>query len=116
LAVAFRTAAERFRLIDDEDRAAVVVFYRGPDGTDTRIDALFGKLEQDGPQRWLMRALQRYTVSIPRREAERMLAGGDLRLLPSCPGLYVQASDTLYDPTTGLLLDTDRIAPDRLTL
>lgn len=115
LAVGFRTVAERFRLIDDEDQAAVVVCYRGPEGTDKRVDALLGKLEKDGPERRLMRALQRYTVSIPRREAEHMLATGDLRLIPSCPGLFVQASDLLYDLAIGLLLDTDRIAPDRLT-
>ena len=115
LAVAFRTAAERFRLIDD-DHAPVIAFHRGPHGTDTTVDALLGKLEKDGPARWLMRSLQRYTVSIPQREAERMLASADLRLVPACPGLYAQVSDLQYDAALGLLLDSDRLAPDRLML
>ncbi len=103
LAVNFRTAAERFRLIDDEDSAPVVVLYRGPLGTDQTIDTLLTTLRRDGPERWLMRKLQRYTVSIHRREAQRLRGQGDIE--EAIPGLYVQASDILYHPQLGVVRD-----------
>ena len=102
LATDFRTAAERFRLIEDT-QAPVVVLYRGPDGLDETVDKLLGKLAKDGPERWLMRSLQRYTVSLPKALAERLHGQGDLQL--AIPGLYVQANDLMYDPQTGLRTD-----------
>lgn len=99
LATNFRTAAERFRLIEDT-QAPVVVLYRGPDGLDETVDMLLGKLAKDGPERWLMRSLQRYTVSLPKALAERLHGQGDLRL--GIPGLYVQANDLMYDTACGL--------------
>ena len=101
LGVDFRTAAERFRLIQDEDSVPVVTLYRGPDGQDTRIDKLLATLRKQGPERWLMRKLQRYTVTIARREALRLMDQGDLE--ETIPGLFVQVSDTLYHPSLGLL-------------
>ncbi len=103
LAVNFRTAAERFRLIEDEDSVPVIVFYRGPDGTDPTVDGLIGSLRKGGPERWLMRKLQRYTVNIHRREALRLLGQGVEEIVP---GLFVQTSDWLYHPTLGFILDT----------
>lgn len=103
LAVSFRTAAERFRLIDDTDSAAVVVRYRGPDGADDTCDSLLGCLRKDGAERWLMRKLQRYTVNIHRRDALRLLGQGDIEEL--IPGLFAQASDILYHSELGLLTD-----------
>lgn len=111
LAVAFRSAAEQFRLIDDS-QAPVVVLYRGPDGSDATVDILLGKLRKEGPQRWLMRALQRYTVTLPQKLAERMHTHGDLSL--AMPGLYVQENDLLYDPLLGLRTDDDPLSPGRL--
>ena len=100
LAVSFRTAAERFRLIDDADSAAVIVRYRGADGTDDTLDGLLGRLRKDGTERWLMRKLQRYTVNIHRRDALRLLGQGDVEEV--IPGLFAQASDILYHPELGL--------------
>ena len=114
LAVAFRSAADAFRLIND-DQSPVVVLYRGPDGQDTTVDMLLGKLAKDGPERWLLRALQRYTVSLRQKDTERLLAQGDLALVPAVPGLYVQASDVLYDAQLGLQL-TDEVAASKLVL
>jgi len=131
LAVNFRTAAGNFRLIQDEDQVSVIVLYRGPNGDDNTVDGLIGQLGKSGPgggpQRWLMRKLQRYTVSVPRRDAARLLAQGDLeepsrtrdapsrasaaRLLAQgdlekpVSGLFVQKNDTLYDATLGLITD-----------
>ncbi|MGE5622770.1 MAG: CRISPR-associated helicase Cas3', partial [Bacillota bacterium] len=103
LAVNFRTAADRFRLIQDEDSAAVIVRYRGADGNDDTIDMWLNTLRKDGPERWLMRKLQRYTVTIHRRQAMELLRQGDVE--EAIPGLFVQVSDWLYDARLGLLLD-----------
>ena len=101
LAVQFRSAADAFRLIDDQDSASVVVRYAAQHD---EIDKLLRTLEAEGPQRWLMRKLQRYTVSIPKRMTDRMLAQGSLTL--PMPGLYVQVdADNLYDDALGLLDD-----------
>jgi CRISPR-associated endonuclease/helicase Cas3 len=101
LRVNFRTAAEKFRLIDKTDQASVIVLYRGPEGQDATVDEQIKKLHRDGPKRGLLRVLQRYTVSIHQRDAQRLLAQGDIAEL--LPGLFVQVGDVLYHPTLGLL-------------
>jgi CRISPR-associated endonuclease/helicase Cas3 len=53
-----------------------------------------------------MRKLQRYSVTIYRHDADRLLRLGDIRCVERCPGLSVQASDTLYDAKLGLLTDS----------
>ncbi len=98
LGVQFRSAAQAFRLIDDEDSASVVVRYTAKCD---ELDMLLNTLKKDGPQRWLMRKLQRYTISIKRREAEKLLGRG---LSLPMPGLYVQEADDLYDDDLGFLL------------
>ncbi|NMM12164.1 MAG: CRISPR-associated endonuclease Cas3'' [Rhodoferax sp.] len=107
LGVQFRSAADAFRLIDDQDSASVVVRYA--EHRD-EIEKLLGMLAAEGPARWLMRKLQRYTVSIHKRVADKMLAQGDLTL--PMPGLYAQVNaDNLYDPTLGLKLNDDLYNP-----
>ncbi len=101
LSVQFRSAAEAFRLIDDADSATVVVRY-AEQGDE--IEKLLGILAAEGPQRWLIRKLQRYTVSIHKRVADKMLAQGSLTL--PMPGLYVQQGvDGLYHQLLGLQLE-----------
>ena len=107
LGVQFRLAADAFRLIDDQDSASVVVrYFEHRD----EIEKLLGILAAEGPARWLMRKLQRYTVSIHKRVADRMLTQGSLTL--PMPGLYVQVNaDNLYDRMLGLKLDDDLYNP-----
>jgi CRISPR-associated endonuclease/helicase Cas3 len=102
--VRFRCVAEKFRLIDDEEGATVIVRYSSPTSSENVL-ALIAKLESEGPQRWLLRKLQRYAVSLYRHDVERLLCQGDLRCAAKCPGLYVQASDVLYDKDLGVLVD-----------
>ena len=107
LAVQFRTAADAFRLIDDQDTSTVVVRYALKRD---EIEKWLAILAAQGPQRWLMRKLQRYTVSIQKREADKMLAQGDLSL--PVPGLYVLAdADNLYSDILGLVGDADLYHP-----
>lgn len=100
LAVNFRTAADKFRLIRDEDSIPVIVRYRG---ADSEAEKWIATLRKEGPQRWLMRKLQRYTVNIHRRDGARLVDQGDIE--EAIPGLYVQVSDWLYHPDLGFNSD-----------
>jgi CRISPR-associated endonuclease/helicase Cas3 len=103
LALKLREVSKKFKLIDDNDTAAIIVKYYGQDGQDRAIDGLIGKLKSDGPETWLMRKLQRYTVTLYARDVLRMLAQGDVAEL--FPGIYVQVSDVLYHPILGVNVD-----------
>ncbi len=72
-------------------------------------DALLGKLEKEGPERWLMRKLQRYSVNLPKTFFAQLEKQGDVREI--WPGIYAQVGDTLYDKTLGVVIDGN-IAPD----
>lgn len=102
--VAFRTAAARFRLIDDSLHQTVYVHY----GDEAR--SLLRMLRSEGPQRWLLRKLQRYAVTLPRRLFEALLRAGDV--VETYPGFYSQASAGLYDPVMGFVTASDEISPD----
>jgi CRISPR-associated endonuclease/helicase Cas3 len=105
LAVRFRDAAEAFKLIDEKDAATVIVRWRSPRCRDD-VNMLIHLLERDGPQRWLMRKLQRYGVTIYQHDLKRLLACGDVQELAGVPGLYVQTeSDVFYDPVLGVRVD-----------
>ncbi len=107
LAVEFATAATAFRLIDDKDTATVVVRY-APHHAE--IDQLLNALAAEGPKRWLMRKLQRYTVNIRKSIADKMLEQGSLTL--PMPGLYVQVdAENLYDAAFGFKPEDDVYNP-----
>ena len=97
----FRTAADRFRLVDDEDQSSVIVRYglAGLEGSD--IDLAVRALENKHSDRWLLRKLQRYTVSVRARVLRPWQARGDV--LEVMPGLYVLKDDRRYDSRLGLI-------------
>lgn len=107
LPVQFRETADKFRLIDNDDAAIVLVRYRSPNARED-INALIGLLERDGPARWLMRKLQRYGVTIYRYQLQTLIDAGDIREVANCPGLYVQIEDWdgFYDPVMGAQVDS----------
>ena len=100
LPIRFRDASDRFKLIDNEDGATVIVRYQSP-RSPVDVDALIGLLEKEGPQRWLMRKLQRYGVTLYQRDINRLVRQGDVRELAGIPGLYVQHASLFYDPVMG---------------
>lgn len=104
--IQFRTAAEKFRLIDDSAYQTILVRYGNN-------DALLGKLEKEGPQRWLMRKLQRYSVNIPKHVFTQLAKQGDVREI--WQGIYVQVGDTLYDRQLGVVTD-GKLSPDDLAV
>ncbi|HEY9784255.1 MAG TPA: CRISPR-associated helicase Cas3' [Candidatus Obscuribacterales bacterium] len=93
LEINFRTAASRFKVIDENAQAPVVVRY-GPS------TELIEMLRQLGPSRWLLRRLQRFVVNIPRSLHMKLMRDGDVIEVHS--GIFVQAYDGLYNEQTGL--------------
>lgn len=101
LSVQFRSAAERFRMIED-DQSPVVVLYDAA-REDAEVSKLLAGLRKNGPERWLMRKLQRYIVNVREREVQRLLARQDIEEV--LPGLFARTSDWLYHPSLGLTID-----------
>ena len=97
----FRSAAEKFRLVDDEDQASVIVPYesRAPDARSIRM--LIARLRPGDSDRWLRRALQRYTVNARRRQVTVWQQRGDVEEVQ--PGLFVLIDELRYDARYGLL-------------
>lgn len=102
-AVKFATAAEKFKLIDDSETAGLIVRYHGLDDKNQEIDQLLALLNAEGPRRWLMRKLQRYTVTLYAKDLLRLQQQGDV--LEHFPGLYVQVGDVLYERNFGVNVD-----------
>jgi CRISPR-associated endonuclease/helicase Cas3 len=92
VSVAFRTVADRFRLIDDADTASVVVRYRSTEDDDT-VGMLLNTLAKNGPERWLMRKLQRYIVNIHERKPPDCCNRATSHSIRPCP-------DSTCKPTT----------------
>ena len=102
LKVQFRTAAQRFRLIDESGYHSILVRYG-------ESPALIDRLQKEGPERWLMRKLQRYTVSLPDWQFQRLLANGDISEVH--PDIFAQTAEALYHPHLGVLLDDAKPDP-----
>ena len=93
--IRFRTAASKFRLIDDSWQAPVIVRYKN--------QKLIEQLEAIGPKRDLLRKLQRYVVNIPATEHQKMI-GRDIKEI--APGIFVQEEgDIFYSSDIGVRLD-----------
>ncbi len=107
LAVHFRTAAQNFRFIDDQAQQSVIVRYKDS-------EKLINTLKQIGPNRALMRKLQRYIVTLPARMATRMLEDG--RLEEIVPGIVVQSSLKIYDNSVGLDIYKDALPVEDLVI
>jgi CRISPR-associated endonuclease/helicase Cas3 len=101
LGLSFRTLADRFKLIDDRDQHTVFVRYG-------EGNMLIEQLRALGPERWLLRKLQRFSVTIYQHELQRMLRDGLVETMHGFfvqhPGLYHEdlgiCFEALYDSTT----------------
>ncbi len=93
----FRTAAERFRMIEDASRSIFVPY---GDAGPRLIDQLY----DNGPDRWLLRRLQRYTVNVFERVYVELVCAGDIDVL-SDGGYAVLTNPDAYDNSLGLRVD-----------
>jgi len=96
-----RSAAQAYRLIDDEDQVAVIVPYAPQAGHDERTSLALGALKAGSAERWHLRVLQRYVVQARRREVQAGLARGDFS--EPLPGWLVLNDDQRYSTRFGLL-------------
>lgn len=75
LAIQFRTAAEKFRLIDNVGVSIIVPFI--PERMkQSPVDGWIRQLEADPSNRWVYKKIQRYTVSLPESLAKKYQANG----------------------------------------
>ncbi len=108
LRVQFRTAAKRFQLIDNRGEQVLVRYHSIRKGTrdeiDDNVDTLLNLLHKEGPERWLMRKLQGYSVNVSEWHFRQLQ--GDHQIEEIWPGLWAQMEGTtIYDPVLGLTLD-----------
>ncbi len=95
----FRTAADRFQLIDDQAQQSLVVWY-APQKAE--VQNLLKDIRGNRPSRDRMRRLQRLTVSLPERAFNALRDRGEVM---DHGGVWAQAVDGLYDPILGLCPD-----------
>jgi CRISPR-associated endonuclease/helicase Cas3 len=101
MAFQFESAARAYRLVDDENQCSVVVPYAPVGGDTSARDGALAALERGNAERWHLRALQRYVVQAPVRDATRWLARGDVA--EPMPGWFVLKDQSRYHPHLGLL-------------
>ena len=94
--IQFRTAAIRFKLIDDAQQHGLIVRYQS-ETTDN--EKLINQLRFIGPSRNLMRKLQRFSVNVYDRDLKEMHNNG---MIEDVNGIWVQTDNNLYDPVFGL--------------
>ena len=104
LEYAFRTAASRFRLIDDRDRVSIVVRWPRPDG-DPQVESGLRDLEHNGGGRGVFRRLQRAVVGVSRWHLLPLEEAGAVQEVHD--RLYVQRDTSLYDDVLGLTVDLE---------
>lgn len=97
LSIYFRTAADRFQIINSSLQKTILVPYG-------KGEELIGFLKSMGPDRWLMRKLQRFTVNIYNYDFEGMRKRGSLEEIYK--GIFALRSHLEYSDNTGLLIDT----------
>jgi CRISPR-associated endonuclease/helicase Cas3 len=103
----FRSAANKFHLIDESQQAPIVTTY-GEEGA-----KLVDQLVRRGPERWLLRRLQRYVVNLPQYLHRRLLTEGAIREIHA--GIFIQGHSSLYDDNLGFCPDKSIIYdPDDL--
>jgi CRISPR-associated endonuclease/helicase Cas3 len=97
----FRTAAERFQMVDDAGTVTILVPYRRGSFL---LDAVRGDvLRGAGPDRDLLRRLQRFSVSVHRGHLAALLRARAVTEV--MPDVYTLDSPDRYDERLGLLVD-----------
>lgn len=91
----FASAAANFHLIDDKGAVSLLIAYE--EGA-----TLIHKFKQEGPQPWLMRKLQQYSVSLHKYDFEKLKEGGQVS---SYFDTYILEDQSAYDLGSGLKLD-----------
>ena len=102
----FYTAAQKFKLIDDKQYAPVIVCYE-------EGEKFIEQLKRIGPERWLMRKVQRYVINLPKYLHTKLRNEG--AVMEVHPGIFVQEYGAMYHNDLGFCADKSMIyEPDEL--
>lgn len=94
--IQFRSAAEAFQIIDDAMQKTILVPYG-------EGEKFIAELKANGPERWLLRKLQRYSVNIYNDQFCALLNRGSIEEVS--PGLFALTCKIEYNDVVGLLID-----------
>lgn len=103
----FRAASKKFKLIDDSNQKTILVRYK--EGI-----SMIDQLRARGPDRDLLRRLQRYSITIYEQEFYDLLERGVIE--EAVPGLYALSTDLDYSKQTGLILKQTCYDPEQFIL
>lgn len=111
--IQFRTAAERFQLIDEDGSVSIVVPYFNPKKPAHDSRPLMAQLRCGAVHRDLLRSLQRYCVTVSPRDFAALQRSGDLE--EALPERWILRNDTAYSLDLGLLIKgADNPSPEQL--
>jgi len=101
----FRTFAAGFHLIDGMEQKSIIVWFK-----DKTMDSqqLIELLRSKGPERWIMRKLQRFIVNVPKQIYENLERQS---IIEDIHGFGVQSTPGLYRAGLGLLADASTWDP-----
>jgi len=89
----FRTAAHKFKIIDDRNQKTILVRYK-------EGDRLIDRLQSTGPERWLMRKLQRFAVTVYESDFNQLTERGAVEEV--YPQIFVLSSKEDYSEDIGV--------------
>ena len=96
IGIQFRSAAEAFHIIDDAKQKTILVPYG-------EGEKFIAELKAKGPERWLLRKLQRYSINIYNDQFYALLNRGSIEEVSL--GLFALTCKIEYDDSVGLLID-----------
>ncbi|MGQ9644302.1 MAG: CRISPR-associated helicase Cas3', partial [Ignavibacterium sp.] len=100
---AFKEFAENFYLIDSRKQQSIIVYYESTKTGRSSLP-LIEQLKSSGPNKDLIRKLQRYTVNVYENIFNKIKANNLIQLVN---GYWVQSDPTLYKPGLGLLANDE---------
>lgn len=103
----FRTAANKFKIIDDSLQKTIFVRYG-------EGEKFINLLKVMGPDRWLLRKLQRYTVNVYNYDFDELKRRGAIEEVH--PQIFALSSKLDYSKDTGLLVDETIYDPEQFII
>ncbi|MBF0113346.1 MAG: CRISPR-associated helicase/endonuclease Cas3, partial [Desulfamplus sp.] len=100
--IQFRTVARDFKLIDDSSHQSIIVWYENKNKRQksSNVFELIEQLKNISPERWLLRKLQRFSVSVPKNEFQFYRDQG---MIEEIHGLWIQSTHFLYKEGVGVV-------------
>jgi CRISPR-associated endonuclease/helicase Cas3 len=100
----FRLAAEKFSIIDDSQIETILVRYG-------QGEKYIDLLKINGPDRWLMRKLQRFTVNVYKLDFNQLKQRGSIEEV--YPKIFALASNLDYSEDIGILVEETPFDPEK---